>query len=299
MPKYEREGQKLPDHRHRLHGGRHRSVAIAEALARYVSVRIGRADRVFIATCRGRRVRAHRHANVGASRPPIADERASRARAQRRASRRSRRRPLRGEASRLPHAGRRPDERSQGRFKIVNQLGLHARAATKLVQLASKYPCDVEITRDDQSANGKSVMGVLLLCGSMGTVVEVRAGERAEECVKAIGQLIATGSESPDERSPLPPPPPAGRSPAQRFERAARRRPEGHRGQPRRGRWPRAGRRRHASGVHAPGTCRARSSVEIERLANGRGRREASHARGERARLPDGPLETNGILDAT
>lgn len=79
-----------------------------------------------------------------------------------------------------------------GRFKIVNQLGLHARAATKLVQLASKYPCDVEIARDDQSANGKSVMGVLLLCGSKGTVLEVRAnGERADECVRALGELIA------------------------------------------------------------------------------------------------------------
>jgi phosphocarrier protein len=79
-----------------------------------------------------------------------------------------------------------------GRFKIVNQLGLHARAATKLVQLASKYPCDVEIARDDQSANAKSVMGVLLLCGSKGTVVDVHAsGERAEECVQAIGNLIA------------------------------------------------------------------------------------------------------------
>jgi phosphocarrier protein HPr len=79
-----------------------------------------------------------------------------------------------------------------GRFTIVNQLGLHARAATKLVQLASKYPCDVEIARDDQSANGKSVMGVLLLCGSKGTVLEVRAsGEQARECVQAIGQLIA------------------------------------------------------------------------------------------------------------
>jgi phosphocarrier protein HPr len=81
---------------------------------------------------------------------------------------------------------------SVARFKIVNQLGLHARAATKLVQLASKYPCDVEVSREDQSANGKSVMGVLLLCGSKGTVIEVRAkGERAEECVEAIGQLIA------------------------------------------------------------------------------------------------------------
>jgi phosphocarrier protein len=78
------------------------------------------------------------------------------------------------------------------RFTIVNTLGLHARAATKLVQLASKYPCEVEVARDDQSANGKSVMGVLLLCGSKGTIIEVRAnGDRAEECVKAIGELIA------------------------------------------------------------------------------------------------------------
>jgi phosphocarrier protein len=79
-----------------------------------------------------------------------------------------------------------------GRFTIVNQLGLHARAATKLVQLASKYPCDVEIAREEQSANAKSVMGVLLLCGSKGTVLEVRAtGDRADECIAAIGDLIA------------------------------------------------------------------------------------------------------------
>ena len=79
-----------------------------------------------------------------------------------------------------------------GRFTIVNQLGLHARAATKLVQLASKFPCEVEVAREDQSANGKSVMGVLLLCGSIGTVLEVRAkGDRADECVQAIGTLIA------------------------------------------------------------------------------------------------------------
>jgi phosphocarrier protein len=81
---------------------------------------------------------------------------------------------------------------TSARFKIINQLGLHARAATKLVQLASKFPCEVELSRDDQNANGKSVMGVLLLCGSKGTVIEVKAkGERAEECVAAIGQLIA------------------------------------------------------------------------------------------------------------
>jgi phosphocarrier protein len=74
----------------------------------------------------------------------------------------------------------------------VNNLGLHARAATKLVQLASKFPCDVEVVHDDQAANGKSVMGVLLLCGSKGTILEVRAtGAQANECVQAIGDLIA------------------------------------------------------------------------------------------------------------
>lgn len=78
------------------------------------------------------------------------------------------------------------------RFTIVNDLGLHARAATKLVQLASKFPCEVVVSHQGQSANAKSVMGVLLLCGSKGTVVEVAAtGVQAEECVKAIGELIA------------------------------------------------------------------------------------------------------------
>lgn len=81
---------------------------------------------------------------------------------------------------------------ASAKFTIVNQLGLHARAATKLVQLASKFPCEVEVARGDQSANGKSVMGVLLLCGSKGTIIDVRAkGERSQECVTAIGELIA------------------------------------------------------------------------------------------------------------
>ncbi|MEO8876505.1 MAG: HPr family phosphocarrier protein [Polyangiaceae bacterium] len=85
------------------------------------------------------------------------------------------------------------DASATGSFTIVNELGLHARAATKLVQLASKYPCEVEVARDGQNANGKSVMGVLLLCGSRGTVIEVRArGEKADECVRAIGELIAS-----------------------------------------------------------------------------------------------------------
>jgi phosphocarrier protein len=85
------------------------------------------------------------------------------------------------------------NDRAASSFKIVNDLGLHARAATKLVQLASKYPCDVQLSHQGQTANAKSVMGVLLLCGSKGTIVEVSAtGPRADECVMAIGELIAS-----------------------------------------------------------------------------------------------------------
>ena len=78
-------------------------------------------------------------------------------------------------------------------FTIINVRGLHARAATKLVQLASRYPCQIAVAGPDgQEANAKSVMGVLLLCGSMGTVLEGKAkGDQAREAVEAIGKLIA------------------------------------------------------------------------------------------------------------
>lgn len=80
---------------------------------------------------------------------------------------------------------------ARGTFEVLNKLGLHARAATKLVQLASQFPCDIVISRAGQSANAKSVMGVLLLCGSKGTKLDVEArGAQAEEAIDRIGQLI-------------------------------------------------------------------------------------------------------------
>ena len=81
---------------------------------------------------------------------------------------------------------------SRARFEIVNARGLHARAASQLAQLASKFPCEISLkTLEGESVNAKSVMGVLLLCGAKGTVIEVRAvGERAAEALEAIGKLI-------------------------------------------------------------------------------------------------------------
>ncbi len=75
---------------------------------------------------------------------------------------------------------------------IVNKLGLHARAATRFVQLAAKYPCEVALTKDGQRVNGKSIMGVLMLVAARGAVVTIEAkGERAAEAGQALVELIA------------------------------------------------------------------------------------------------------------
>jgi phosphocarrier protein HPr len=92
------------------------------------------------------------------------------------------------------------DEVAEARFEIVNVRGLHARAATKLVQLASRFPCEITVTGPDgQSANAKSVMGVLLLCGSIGTVLHVKArGVQAQAAIRAVGELIADRFGEPE-----------------------------------------------------------------------------------------------------
>jgi phosphocarrier protein HPr len=80
---------------------------------------------------------------------------------------------------------------AKGTFLVKNKLGLHARAAAKLTQVASKFPCEVQAGNEDQLVNAKSVMGLLLLCGSKGTSLVIEAnGDRAEEAVQAIGALI-------------------------------------------------------------------------------------------------------------
>lgn len=76
---------------------------------------------------------------------------------------------------------------------IVNELGLHARAASKLVQLASKYPVEVQIGRDDMMVNAKSIMGVLMLAASKGTELQVVAAggdADADAAVDALVELI-------------------------------------------------------------------------------------------------------------
>lgn len=83
---------------------------------------------------------------------------------------------------------------ARGEYKVVNALGLHARAAAQLVKLSNRFKCDVYVVKDDQEVNGKSIMGVLMLAATQGSLIVVRTeGEDAESALKAIGELIDTG----------------------------------------------------------------------------------------------------------
>ena len=79
----------------------------------------------------------------------------------------------------------------QQEAEIVNKLGLHARAAAKLTQLAAKYQCDVSLARNGRKVNAKSIMGVMMLAAGKGSRVMLETdGPDEEEAMNAILALI-------------------------------------------------------------------------------------------------------------
>jgi len=77
------------------------------------------------------------------------------------------------------------------KLEIKNKLGLHARAAALLVQTVNRFSAQVTLTKDGQSADARSIMGVLTLAATQGSRLHVEAnGEEAERAVKAIEKLI-------------------------------------------------------------------------------------------------------------
>ncbi len=75
---------------------------------------------------------------------------------------------------------------------IINKLGLHARAAAKLVQVASGFESDIRLLKDSQEVNGKSIMGVMMLAAGRGTKIEIVATGRDEQvAIDKIAELIA------------------------------------------------------------------------------------------------------------
>lgn len=82
---------------------------------------------------------------------------------------------------------------AEAQLTIVNALGLHARAAAQLVKVANRCVCEVELECEGNTANGKSIMGVLFLAAAQGTVVRVTCrGEGAQACLSEISTLVAS-----------------------------------------------------------------------------------------------------------
>jgi len=79
-------------------------------------------------------------------------------------------------------------------YRLVNRLGLHARAAAQLVQTANRFKAEVMVAKDGEEVNGKSIMGLLMLAAPVGSLLRVTvAGEDAEAALQAIGGLIDDG----------------------------------------------------------------------------------------------------------
>ena len=78
--------------------------------------------------------------------------------------------------------------------EIRNLRGLHARAAARFVKCASQFRAEVTVRKDNLSADGKSMLGLMALSASLGTVVLIEAsGPEAAAAVAALGQLIDEG----------------------------------------------------------------------------------------------------------
>ena len=76
--------------------------------------------------------------------------------------------------------------------EIINERGLHARASAKFVKAASQFDAHVTVTRDGQTVDAQSIMGLMMLGAGPGCTVEIAAdGPQAEEALDALTQLIA------------------------------------------------------------------------------------------------------------
>ena len=75
--------------------------------------------------------------------------------------------------------------------EILNKLGLHARPCSKFVKLANTFRCEVWVLKDDDTVNGKSIMGLMMLAAGIGSRLTITCeGSDAEKALDAIEQLI-------------------------------------------------------------------------------------------------------------
>ncbi len=80
---------------------------------------------------------------------------------------------------------------TQREIVIRNKLGLHARAAAKFVQCASRFECEIQVGKDAITVNGKSIIGVLLLAAPQGSRIQVTAdGSDETDALEALAALV-------------------------------------------------------------------------------------------------------------
>ena len=83
-------------------------------------------------------------------------------------------------------------ETCRATLEIVNRLGLHARAAVLLVQASTRFEAQVTVTKDGQSVDGRSIMGVMMLAAEQGSHIDVETtGPDARAALDAIAELVA------------------------------------------------------------------------------------------------------------
>jgi phosphocarrier protein len=81
--------------------------------------------------------------------------------------------------------------RREATARIVNKKGLHARASAKLVEAAARFSSHITVTKDGQTVDARSIMGLMMLAASMGTEIEIVAeGPDAEDAMTAILALV-------------------------------------------------------------------------------------------------------------
>lgn len=83
---------------------------------------------------------------------------------------------------------------TEKQVEIVNRAGIHTRPASMIVKTAAKFKCDIFIGKDGYEINAKSIIGVMTLAASRGTILNIKANGIDElECVEELTNLISTG----------------------------------------------------------------------------------------------------------
>lgn len=76
--------------------------------------------------------------------------------------------------------------------EVCNTRGLHARASAKFVKLAAQYQAEVRVTKDGQTVDAQSIMGLMMLAAGPGCELEIEAeGQDADAAVEALAALVA------------------------------------------------------------------------------------------------------------